>query len=380
MRSWRLTIGFVMPVFVASLGVDITPAQELGIRVKKPVLGAACKGCPWGVLGDMVKAALKPYGYDVQICYNCWRGDAPRIVAAASMPPSLQSNTVWPGEDNTDLLPDYLVPPPPNAPVEFGVTSGQSVWNAYQGAGNYAKEKPRNNLRLFANIEGGGSYLVVAVKADSGITDLTQIKEKRWPVRVLGNISNGAPAAIMAYYGLTKGTIEAAGGKVQTQTVKWPERDGHSTSSPPNEKDSRDTFDIIIGNASLANNPENIGWYYVTQRYDLNCLQLPEELLAKLVKDYGMVRRDIPLGYLRGIDRPIHTVVGAGGPGTVVYGRADNPDDFAYTVAKALDEHQDLLQWGINNFSYNRRTVWKAEGIPLHPGAARYYREMGFMK
>ena len=93
-----------------------------------------------------------------------------------------------------------------------------------------------------------------------------------------------------------------------------------------------------------------------------------------------MERRDIPLGYLRGIDRPIHTAVSAGGPGTVVYGRADNPDEFAYTVAKALDEHQDLLQWGINSFSYNRHTVWKAEGISLHPGAARYYREMGFMK
>jgi len=384
MRSLRLTIGFVMLVCIASLGTDITPAQEMGIKVKKPVLGAACKTCPWGVLGEMVKAALKPYGYDVQVCYNCWRGDAPRIVASASIPPSLQNNTVWPGEDNTDQLPDYIVPPPPDAPIEFGVTGAQFVWGAYQGTGNYAGEKPRQNLRLFANIEGGGSYFLVAVKADSGITDLSQIKEKRWPVRVLGGGAvgglTGASAAILAYYGLTQKSIEAAGGIVGAHTVAWPEEERQNASSPPNEKDLRDTFDIIIGGAGLANNPENMGWYYITQRYDLNYLQLPEELLAKLAKDYGMVRRDIPLGYLRGIDRPIHTVVSAGGPGTVVYGRADNPDEFAYTVAKALDEHQDLLQWGINSYSYNRRTVWKAEGIPLHPGAERYYREMGYMK
>ena len=93
-----------------------------------------------------------------------------------------------------------------------------------------------------------------------------------------------------------------------------------------------------------------------------------------------MERRNIPLGYMRGIDRTIHTVVSAGGPGTIVYGRADNPDDFAYMVAKALDERQDLLQWGISRYAYDRRTVWKAEGLPLHPGAARYYREMGYMK
>ena len=384
MRSLRLAIGFVMLVCIASLGLDITPAQEMGIKVKKPVLGTACKTCPWGVLGEMVKAALKFYGYDVQICYNCWRGDNPRIVASGSMPPTLQNNTVWPGEDNTDQLPDYIVPPPPQAPIEFGVTSGGSVWTAYQGTGGFAKEKPRDNLRLFANIEGGGSYFVVAAKADSGITDLSQVKAKRWPVRIMGGGGGGggggAAAAILAYYGLTQESIKAAGGDIGGTSVIWPERDGQNTSSPPNPKDRRDTFDIIMGGASLVNNPENMGWYYVTQRYDLNYLQLPEELLAKLAKDYGMVRRDIPLGYMRGIDRTIHTVVSVGGPGTIVYGRADNPDDFAYTVAKALDEHQDLLQWGINRYAYDRRTVWKAEGLPLHPGAARYYREMGYMK
>ena len=32
------------------------------------------------------------------------------------------------------------------------------------------------------------------------------------------------------------------------------------------------------------------------------------------------------------------------------------------------------------NFSYNAHTVWKAYGVPLHPGAAQYYREKGYMK
>jgi TRAP-type uncharacterized transport system substrate-binding protein len=66
--------------------------------------------------------------------------------------------------------------------------------------------------------------------------------------------------------------------------------------------------------------------------------------------------------------------------GTAVYGRTDMPDDFAYTLAKALDEHQDLFGWSHSFFSYNSRTVWKALDVPLHPGAARYYREKGYMK
>jgi hypothetical protein len=58
----------------------------------------------------------------------------------------------------------------------------------------------------------------------------------------------------------------------------------------------------------------------------------------------------------------------------------DMPDDFAYLVARALDEHQDLLQWSHLNFSYNIHTVWKALDVPPHPGAAKYYRERGYMK
>ena len=66
--------------------------------------------------------------------------------------------------------------------------------------------------------------------------------------------------------------------------------------------------------------------------------------------------------------------------GHAIYGRADMPDDFAYIVAKSMDEQQSLLQWAHLNLSYNRHTVWKAFGVPLHPGAARYYRQMGYMK
>ena len=65
--------------------------------------------------------------------------------------------------------------------------------------------------------------------------------------------------------------------------------------------------------------------------------------------------------------------------GQVLYGRADMPDDFAYTAAKPLDEHQELLRWSHLNFSHNIHTVARDYGVPLHPGAARYYKERRYM-
>jgi uncharacterized protein len=63
---------------VASLAVGQT-----GIEQKRPVFGGACRLCPWGAMAEVVQSAMKPYGYDVQICYNCNAADAPRIVSEA---------------------------------------------------------------------------------------------------------------------------------------------------------------------------------------------------------------------------------------------------------------------------------------------------------
>ena len=73
-----------------SISGGVASAQEFGIKVKKPVFGGACKVCPWGAMGDIVKKALQSYGYDVQVCYNCSGADAPRIVGDAKMPPPIR--------------------------------------------------------------------------------------------------------------------------------------------------------------------------------------------------------------------------------------------------------------------------------------------------
>jgi len=202
--------------------------------------------------------------------------------------------------------------------------------------------------------------LIVAARSELGITDLRQIKEKRWPVRIITSVGDQA-VQVLAYYGLSREVVESAGGHI-----------GAGSSEA-----ERKNFDIAIGEGVLVNAPEWNMWYEISQTYRLHYLDLPEDLLTKFAKEQDMERKTLPLGMLRGLDRPIPTVAHRG---IAVYGRTDTPADFAYTVAKALDEQQDLLQWGPLNFSYNRTAVWKAYGVPLHPGAARYYREMKYMK
>lgn len=325
--------------------------QTTGISVKRPVFGGACRLCPWGAMAQVVKDAMEPYGYDVQICHNCNAAAAPVIVSQAKLPPPYRKDPAV-----------SVAMAPPNAaglgPVDFGATAVQFLCSAYNGTGIYADQKPMKNLRLIANIQSPW-YLVVAAKADTGITDLSDIRNKHWPLRVFASPNDPMVKAILNYYGLSVESINSAGGHV-----------GSSNSDLFN-------FDVMIHGGFMTTAPEFRVLNEVSQKFDLNYLELPEPLLAKLASEPQIQRGTIPVGMLRGVERPIPTVVR---DGTVVYTRADVPDSFAYDVARAMDEHQDLLQWTNQNFSYNVHNVWKACNVPLHPGAARFYRKAGYMK
>jgi hypothetical protein len=339
-------------LFTVLFATSSLVAGQADIEQKKPVFGGACEICPWGAMAEVVKAAMAPYGYDVQICYNCNGADAPRIVSEARTPPAYKPDPA---------VPEILAPR--NAPglgtVDFGAVAIQFLRNAYRGAGMYAREKPRTNLCLIANIQDP-SYLLVAAKAETGITNLSQVRQKRWPVRILTAGIGSDSSRVLAHFGLSRQAVEAAG--------------GHVGNSP----EDQEKFDIAIGGAGVMSTaPEWRIWTDISQKYDLTFIQLPGDLLAELARDGDEEEGTIPPGLYRGVLRPIPTVVRTG---TVIYGRADLPDDFAYIVAKAMDEQQQLLQWSHLNFSYNVHTVWNGYEVPLHPGAARYYKEKGYLK
>jgi hypothetical protein len=63
-------------------------------------------------------------------------------------------------------VPEILAPrnAPGLGPVDFGAVAIQFLRNAYRGTGPHARDKPRTNLRLIANIQDP-SYVLVAAKA-----------------------------------------------------------------------------------------------------------------------------------------------------------------------------------------------------------------------
>ncbi len=346
-------------ILIASFANNLTTgasAQEAsapaayGVEVKRPVLQAACKYCPWGMLGDVLKKAMAPYGYDVAVCHACSGVDGARIVSKRLNPPEVSDRQFAQG---TGLQ--------PRAPIDFGVTNAEYVQRAYAGRGDYVRDGPMTNLRLLARIESP-AYLMIAVTRSSGITDLRQIAEKKMPVRILAGVAGGLGSLDPAFgfFGFNRQDIAAWGGKILT---------GNALLLNPD-------FDMMIGVGVLANYPEGGMWYEMSQRKDLVFLPIPEALRARLVNETGAIAVDLPFRYMRGVgDQPVPSV---GYSGVFVYGRDDLPDGFAHDVAQALDEKRELIRWSNQPFSYDPGTVADGGDVPVHNGAAQYYRERGY--
>jgi uncharacterized protein len=326
-----------------------TQKARTGFEVRRPVMSAAClHGCPWGEIGDFVRESLKPFDYEVQLCLNCGGMLGPGLVSKSLMPPLLNEKNLAMGMTS------------PGGKIDFGVTASDFLIRAYQGEFEYKSEGPYKNLRLIAKIEDP-LYVVVAAKAETGITDLRQIRDNHLSVRIVC-MNSPITQIILEYYGIQREELESWGGTMG-DVMK--------------EKDTA-VFDVIISDlATPANNPESDYWTYYTYHYNLNFIELPEDLLNKIVsKVKGSEKVIVKWGFLRGITKPFNSV---GRSGESVFAREDTPEQAAYDLAKAIDLNRGKLKWYIRPYSYDPRTVWKNGDVPLHPGAERYYREMGYI-
>lgn len=306
---------------------------------KRLVFGGAGPGTPWGTLGAVTARALAPHGYEVRVERDASRGRCPGMVS--------------------------------DGRLEFGATQGITTRWAYEGAQNYAPEGPKPRLRVIPNIMHP-AWLGVAVRWESGLTDLGQIKERQLPLRVLGG-GGVMFATIMAHYGLSRDLIEGWGGRF-LPTVMVASAGGGPYGTSPWVRSGE--FDLIMDNIYAAYTPELAAFSEASVLHNLRFLPLPDDLIAHICEHLGGEPGFIPYRLMRGVEAPTASVYR---PSQVIFGRDDMPEDFAYLLAKALDDGRHLFRETHIPYSYDPKTVADGGGIPLHPGAERYYREVGYL-
>lgn len=111
---------------------------------------------------------------------------------------------------------------------------------------------------------------------------------------------------------------------------------------------------------------------------NIRLIDIPDEKMIAMQKiSPAYMRQIIPAGTYVGVDKPCYTM----GNAQHMIVNADLPDDFVYEMTKAIVE--ELKTIGDGHVVYSALTpeaMAQDLGIPMHPGALRYYREIGACK
>lgn len=115
------------------------------------------------------------------------------------------------------------------------------------------------------------------------------------------------------------------------------------------------------------------------------CVLVPSNIVPisgpnaeKLKKEYTFYANDtIPTGIYKGVDAPVETIAVM----AMMVARADLEEDIVYAVLKAT--YEDLEQVKKAHAKFKGIDVKKAlmgMSVPLHPGAEKYFKEVGVVK
>lgn len=110
----------------------------------------------------------------------------------------------------------------------------------------------------------------------------------------------------------------------------------------------------------------------------LRIVSLGEETLKKLAQ-IGLYADTIGTDAFPNMVEPVRTV----NPGTEIICIDTLPEEVAYILTKTICEKKDEVVAADRSIAFFKpEAAWKPEntGIPLHPGAIRYYKERGWMK
>ncbi len=135
--------------------------------------------------------------------------------------------------------------------------------------------------------------------------------------------------------------------------------------------------DVLFG-AGTA--PTGIAMEVEAGRRAAKIIPFPKELMDGLFEQYGYGSYNIPAGTYKQLQAGNDADVEASALSTVILADAGLDEELVYDIMMSLLQNQDKfgnISGALSNFDPN--IAWENQPVPLHPGAARAYKELGYM-
>ncbi|MBU5613641.1 TAXI family TRAP transporter solute-binding subunit [Geomonas azotofigens] len=239
----------------------------------------------------------------------------------------------------------------------FGIAETELLKRAAQGVRPW-EGNAKGQLRAVLGLYPATVTIVAAV--DSGIQRIADLKGKRLNIGAPGSIDNTYASALLQMSGLNPAEVITS---------------GHSTAIAPEllQKGDIDAYLCIVGHPNLTVLEASAG------KRKVLLVPLEESLIRQVTSNNPLLAPVvIPMRFYPKVQAT--GTVQSLGVRTVLFTSADQSDDSVYSIVREILGNLDLFRrqhpilQDLTPEQAARVTV-----IPLHPGAARYFKESGLV-
>lgn len=242
--------------------------------------------------------------------------------------------------------------------LDFGIVQSDWQYHGYNGTSQFTEQGPYKKLRAVFSLHT--EPFNVIVRADSGIDSIKDLAGKRVNVGNPGSGDRATMQVVMDALGWNLDTFKLA------SELKGSER---SQALCDNKIDA---FIYMVGhpNGSIKE---------ATTSCDAKLVSVTGPEIDKLVQENPYYTyTNVPAGMYRGTDKDVKSF----GVAATLVTSADVSDDVVYNVTKAVFENFSTFKRLHPSFAHLKKENMVKDGIsiPLHPGAVKYFKEVGLLK
>lgn len=244
--------------------------------------------------------------------------------------------------------------------LEFGVVQSDRQYQAINGLAEWKDKGPQKKLRAVFTIHPETFFLVAS--EPSGIKKFTDLKGKAVGVGNPGSGQRQNFVDILAMYGMNHESFSRAEGLKADESSKMLQ-DGRI-----------DAFIYTVGNPNGQITEATNG------RIKVRFISIDADKLNALIKKYPYyVKAKIPISFypsaLNKEDVATFAVK------ATFCTSADVPDDIVYAITKEVFDNLDAFKKLHQAFSHlTKEEMLEGMSAPIHPGAMKYFKEVGLMK
>lgn len=220
----------------------------------------------------------------------------------------------------------------------------------------FSEEQP-GGLDDMREISGGHSqFLHLIVPADSPITSIRDIVGKRVSVGAAASGNEVVVRTVLGFYDITYDDFTPMFLNYQESVDAM--KDGQL-----------DMFFLVTGMPAVAVTD-------LQTTMDIKLLTMEPDMVDKVIEAPGMIRLTLPANTYKDQPDPIPGV----GINAQLLVRSEMPDDLAYLITKGIAEHWQVIEESHPagaEWAPNPETVFRGSIVDFHPGAQKYWEEIG---